>query len=269
MVWIRSCVALMILLLCAVAACGCEATVSPPPIIRPTSPALTPSPPPATPTSEPPPTPSPPTPEWIADQQMTMTEAASADIPELGYLTRYDIDLAIGVESLTLHGRQVTRYTNKADTELEELYFNLFPNSSRFGGSMEIESARITEQEVPFDYELDGTVARVALPQPLLPGESITVTLDFTARVPHVQKNYYLVFVSAQGVLSLGDWHPMVAVHDDEGWNLEYPEGTIGEIVYSESAFYTVRITQPTALDMVATGEEPQRIYNDRCAIST
>jgi len=262
MVWIRSYVALVILLLCAVAACGCEATVSPTPIIRPTSPAVTPSAPPATPTSEPPPTPSPPTPDWIADQQMAMTEAARSHILELGCLTRYDIDLAIGVESLTLHGRQVTWYTNKADTELEELYFNLFPNSSRFGGSMEIDSARITGQEVPFDYELDGTVARVALPEPLLPGECITVTLDFTARVPHVQKNYYLVFVSAQGVLSLGDWHPMVAVYDDEGWNLEYPEGTIGEIVYSESAFYTLRLTVPMVLDVVATGVEAQRIDN-------
>lgn len=193
---------------------------------------------------------------------MAMTEDARSDIEILEHLTRYDIELALGMQSLTLHGQQVTRYTNNEGVELHELYFNLFPNSSRFGGTMEIEAASIGDQLVPVDYVLGDTAAKLVPPGPLLPGEAVTVTLHFTARVPHVEKNYYLVFVYAAGVLSLGDWHPMVAVYDDGGWNLEYPQGTVGEIVNSESAFYAVQVTLPVELDVVASGVEAERILN-------
>jgi len=193
-----------------------------------------------------------------------MTHAARSDILGLEHLTRHEIDLAMGIESLNLSGSQTTFYTNNSPDTLEEIYFNLFPNSSRFAAWMEIGALAVDGVTQPFEYQRDGTVARVRLPKPLPPGETTTVTLDFTARVPHVQKNYYLVFAMAQGVLSLGDWHPMLAVYDRGGWNLEYPEGTIGEIVFSESAFYTVRVTLPQGLGLVviATGVRAERILN-------
>jgi aminopeptidase N len=218
----------------------------------------------ATPSPSPEHTPTPTPPAWLAQQQMAMTREARSDLLALEDLTRYDIDLTIGVESLVLTGRQTTEYTNNSGEPLPELYFNLFPNSSRFAASMEISSLSIEGKEQQFEYQRNGTVVRVALPEPLDPGQTTTVAMDFTARVPHVQKNYYLVFAMAQGVLSLGDWHPMVAVYDDQGWNLDYPEGTVGEIVFSESAFYTVRVTLPSgpALDVVATGVESEHTLN-------
>ncbi len=191
-----------------------------------------------------------------------MTEAGRSDVAEFPNLTRYDIDLTIDMDSMSLTGKQHTRYTNNETIELEELYFNLYPNCSRFAASMDIEAASIAGQEVSFDYEPGRTAAKVVLPKPLLPGEVAHATLDFAAQVPQVEENYYLVFVYAQGVLSLGDWHPMLAVYDDEGWNLEFPEGNIGEIVYSESAFYTVRLTLPAGLTVAATGVEAERRLN-------
>jgi aminopeptidase N len=218
----------------------------------------------ATPTNSPAPSPTPTVAAWISHQQMAMTEAARSDVPDLGHLTRCDIDLWIGVESLTITGRQTTVYTNNEPEPLEEIYFNLFPNSSRFAASMDMQEVTVNGSQQDFEYDHEGTVVRVPFPAPLPPREATTVTLDFTARVPHVRKNYYLVFVMAQGVLSLGDWHPMAAVYDDEGWNLEYPEGTVGEIVYSESAFYTVRVTLPDGLglEVIATGVEASRTTN-------
>jgi hypothetical protein len=194
-----------------------------------------------------------------------MTEEAAADILQLDNLCRYEIDLDVGIQSLTLSGTQVTWYVNTSADTLEEIYFNLFPNSSRFAASIEVHKVTTGREEVHFQYDRAGTVLRVPLRQPLAPGDSTIIGLDFTARVPHVQKNYYLVLAMAQGVLSLGDWHPMVAVYDEEGWNLGYPEGTVGEIVFSESAFYTVRITIPQGLglDVVATGLQAQHTVND------
>jgi len=254
---------LLVVLLGAVTiGCAGEPVLSPTPVVAPIRTPFDQTLPTPTPTAVPVATSSPSVPDWIAHQEIAMTEAAKSDVSELDHLTRYDIDVTIGMESLSLTGRQQTQYTNSGTVALEELYFNLFPNSSRFAASMDIEAASIAGQEVPFDYELGRTAAKVVLPKRLLPGEAITVTLDFAARVPHVQENYYLVFVYAQGVLSLGDWHPMVAVYDDEGWNLEFPEGNIGEIVYGESAFYTVRLTLPEGPSVVATGVEAERMLN-------
>jgi hypothetical protein len=223
------------------------------------------------PTPTPAPTPSTTPPAWIGEQQAAMTREAQPDVLALDSLTRYDIDLSIGLESLTISGRQTMTYTNNSPDVLEELYFNLFPNSSRFAGSIEIGEVEVDGRPQAFEYERQATVAKVPLPDPLAPGETTTVELDFTARVPHVEKNYYLVFVMAQGVLSLGDWHPMVAVYDDQGWNLEYPEGTVGEIVFSESAFYTVRLTLPQVpgTPSVQTAARPSFTTVDRREIST
>ncbi len=245
-----------------VTGCGGEAVVSPTSVVPPMPTPFDQTLPTPTPTAGPVATPPPSVPDWIAQQEMAMTEAAKPELGELKHLTRYDIDLTIDMESLSLAGRQQTRYTNNESIELEELYFNLFPNSSRFAGSMDIEGVSIAGKEVPLEYERGGTAAKVVLPEPLPPGESTAVNLDFTAQVPQVEENDYLVFVYAQGVLSLGDWHPMVAVYDDEGWNLEFPEGNVGEIVFSESAFYTVRLTLPAGLTVFATGIEAERTLN-------
>jgi aminopeptidase N len=253
-------VILVLLLLSLLPAMGCvsQSVPSPAASASPQWPSITT--PRATLSPQPERTPTPSPPAWLAQQQMAMIQEARSDLLVLENLTRYDIDLSIGVESLLLTARQTTEYTNNSEHPMPELYFNLFPNSSRFAASLEITALSVDGTEHQFEYQRDGTVARVSLPTPLAPGETTTVTMGFTARVPHVQKNYYLVFAMAQGVLSLGDWHPMVAVYDDEGWNLEYPESTVGEIVFSESAFYTVRVTLPggTGLHVVATGIEAE-----------
>ena len=251
---------LVLLLLSQLLASGCVPWQAAPP-----TPSASPAGPPptmhaSTPTPGPHPTPSAIPPAWIAEQQTAMTREAQSDVLALDSLTRYDIDLSIGIESLTLTGRQTTTYTNNSPQVLDELYFHLFPNSSRFAASMEIGELSVDGLARPFEYERQGAVAKVPLANPLTPGETTSVALDFTARVPHVQKNYYLVFIMAQGVLSLGDWHPLVAVYDDQGWNLAYPEGTVGEIVFSESAFYSVRLLLPQGLglEVIATGVEAE-----------
>ncbi|MDH4209473.1 MAG: hypothetical protein OEV76_11410, partial [Anaerolineae bacterium] len=205
----------MPLLLTVFLLAGCVPVASPTVVLLPTTlPTKTPpASPQPTPTALPAPSPAPP--GWLAEQQMAVIEEAHADLLHLQDLLRYDIDLTIGIESLTLTGRQVTTYTNNSADTLDEIYFNLFPNSSRFGASMEVNSVSVGEDQLDFEYERARTVLSAPLRDPLAPGESLTITLDFSARVPHVQKNYYLVFAMAAGVLSLGDWHPMVAVYDE------------------------------------------------------
>ena len=54
----------------------------------------------------------------------------------------------------------------------------------------------------------------------------------------------------------LADWHPILAVYEeDDGWVLPEPT-SFGDPTYAPSAFYDVRIAAPENLEVVATGVE-------------
>jgi aminopeptidase N len=50
----------------------------------------------------------------------------------------------------------------------------------------------------------------------------------------------------------------MIAVYDDEGWNIEIAP-QIGDIIYADSSFYLVRITAPGELKVVTSGQAIDR----------
>jgi aminopeptidase N len=55
------------------------------------------------------------------------------------------------------------------------------------------------------------------------------------------------------GVLALANAYPIIPVYDDEGWNVEMAS-PYGDALYSDTAFYTVRITAPADLALAASG---------------
>ncbi len=59
-------------------------------------------------------------------------------------------------------------------------------------------------------------------------------------------------------VLALSAWYPMLAVYDDQGWNLD-PPSDIGDSIYSETAFYDVSVQIPENFKVVTTGIEAKR----------
>ena len=54
----------------------------------------------------------------------------------------------------------------------------------------------------------------------------------------------YGIFNLTDDVLSLAGWYPILAVYDDEGWNID-PVSSIGDSVYSDIAYYTVEVIVP------------------------
>jgi aminopeptidase N len=53
----------------------------------------------------------------------------------------------------------------------------------------------------------------------------------------------------------------MIAVFDDEGWNIENPP-EYGDIVYADSGFYVVRVTAPARQTLVASGIQIEQTTN-------
>jgi hypothetical protein len=102
--------------------------------------------------------------------------------------------------------------------------------------------------QVQYPMAPDSTVAHVPLPEPLAPGDSITVTLEWDARpstVPRRQGRRGRQWDFAQ-------WYPKVAVYDRGGWEYN-PLRPAGEL-YGEFGTYDVTLVVPDDQVIGATG---------------
>ncbi len=197
-----------------------------------------------------------------------MRPEAEDDLASLSDLTRYDIDVTIDYDNLTFEGWQVVDYTNTEHTPLDEINFRLFPNGQKaYGnGSLIVTGVTIDGERVDTALSLNDTVLEVRLPAILKPSESVRLTLRFRGAVPRdfgesgasstgsgQSRSGYGIYNFADNVMALSGWYPILAVFDDEGWNLD-PTSAVGDSVYSDAAFYTVDIEAPDDLTVVATG---------------
>jgi len=100
-------------------------------------------------------------------------------------------------------------------------------------------------------YIIGGTVMAIGLPEPLQPGASTTVSMDFSFTVPPVGAPR----MGQDGeVWYLGYWYPQMAVYDDiRAWHTD-PYLGLGEH-YMGYGDYEVRITVPGGWLVAATGE--------------
>ncbi|MDT8307131.1 MAG: M1 family metallopeptidase [Anaerolineae bacterium] len=181
-----------------------------------------------------------------------LVASAQGVLDELPLATVYHMDVRIDQSLALLEGMQELRYANAEDVALEELYFRLYPNL--MGGAIAVEELLVNGVPVTPGYELAASALRVPLPVPLQPGEQVVLRLEFTVTVPQGEGGgHYGTFILDEEILALAHFYPIVAVYDDEGWNLEIPpEG--GDMVYSDSAFYRVRVTAPAGLTLAASG---------------
>ena len=205
------------------------------------------------------PTPSPtptltPIPDPLAAHAQALIPSARNDLLLLSDLPRYDIEIEIAWNEGVLWGRQSITYTNRSPDSLAELWLMLYPNSVRFGAEMKVSELKADGE--PVKVALDGlpTALRVPLPEPLPPGRVVTLEVDFAVLVPHDEVNTDRVLVYAHDTFVLGDWYPVLAVYDHTGWNISFPPTHIGEQVFSETAFYDVRVTLPADAVVIASG---------------
>jgi len=107
----------------------------------------------------------------------------------------------------------------------------------------------------------DRTVMVVPLPREVAPGESVTVYLEWTAKVPRT--------VARTGVVGnfyfLAQWFPKVGVLQDEGWNCHQFHASTE--FFSDYGVYDVQLTVPAGWIVGATGVEREARDNaDRTA---
>lgn len=170
----------------------------------------------------------------------------------------YKMEVTMDVKSYQYSGKQELLYTNNSNDTLKRVYYHLYNNAFQPGSEMdarlqsipdpdgrmvtkvknaegkEINKSRIAQlkpNEIGFlkisNFKQDGilattkevgTILEVDLAQPLLPGRSTLLTLDFNGQVPvQIRRSGRN---NKEGVeLSMAQWYPKMAEFDFEGWH--------------------------------------------------
>ncbi|MFQ5794844.1 MAG: M1 family metallopeptidase [Candidatus Bipolaricaulia bacterium] len=201
--------------------------------------------------------------------RVAMIPTAQRDLDQLGDLPRYWIEMTIDLEARVrpnFTGRERILFTNHEKLSLKDLYLRLYPNGGAgYGnGRLTVTEIRLDGQPVRFQLEIDGTAVRVPLPEPLAPGEELMLEAVFTGRVANALRGEgigYGVYSQLNGLLTLANGYPILAVLDDDGWNLD-PVGGPGDAVYSDVGLYEVSITVPETAQVAASGIEMEASQN-------
>jgi len=186
----------------------------------------------------------------------------------------YDIQVTL-IDSLNqISGHESLTYINNSPNKLDFLWIHLWPNAyknrksalakqkfnsfstkmhflpdSSFGW-IDINDVMAAGHFLDWDYRSEDTldVAKFMLNEPLAPGDTVIIDLDFSVQVPNV--------VSRLGHFGhhyeLTQWYPKPAVYDASGWHpMSYLDR--GEF-YSEWGDFNVSITLPKNYRVAATG---------------
>ncbi len=186
----------------------------------------------------------------------------------------YTIVATLDPDRNTVTGRETIRYTNNAPVALPYLWMFLEQNicgaesvtnqlhqpplvfqgsvfdfsCPGFTGGVTLTALRSGGHDVA--HTVHGTTMRVDLPEPLAPGATIELQVEWQFPVPP----YGAGRMGHDGALyEIAQWYPRMAVYDDvHGWNHE-PYIGAGEF-YLEYGAFDVSITLPASFVVAATG---------------
>ncbi|OGX68528.1 MAG: EnpEP protein [Paenibacillus sp. RIFOXYA1_FULL_44_5] len=188
----------------------------------------------------------------------------------------------------TLEGTQTLTWENPGTKPVDQLYFHLYPNAFmsknttfmlESGGKLrndKMKEGSFGSMTVSKILTLDGkdltpslqyvrpddgnqndyTLARIRLPQAVMPHEKVTLRMNFTDKLPVVfaRMGYLNDFIMA------GQWFPKIAVYEPKGtrgltedaWNLHQYHGD--SEFYADFGTFDVNIKVPTDYIVAATG---------------
>lgn len=186
-------------------------------------------------------------------------------------VTTYKIAATLDPSTMTVAAEESVTVVNTYETELNSLYFHLYPAAFREGARFSpVEDGKISEA-YPQGVDYGGiAVSQVAVggeacsweiggededmlmisELALMPGDSLDVSMSFTLDVPQIRHRfgYY------DNIINLGNWYPVLSVYEDGAWRTD-PYYAAGDPFYSDVANYTVSLKAPTGWNVAGTGK--------------
>ncbi len=194
----------------------------------------------------------PPPDPFLERQRAALVPSCQDDLALLVGVPRYVVTATLNAADLTLTGRQTIRYVNRTGKPLRDIVLRLYPNLPQYIGGLGLDEVRRGEKVLEWSYEAEDTAARVILPQPLAPQETLALDVEFHAKAQAINQDYVL-YGQARGLLSLPSTLPLLATFGADGWRVDIAESH-GDAVLADVALFEVRLTAPETLAVVTTG---------------
>ena len=157
----------------------------------------------------------------------------------------YRMDISFDVATHQYQGTQKLLYQNNSPDTLHRVFYHLYYNAFQPGSMMDVRSrtiadpdprvtdriSKLTKEEMgyihvktlaqngqPVDYTEEETILSVWLVNPLLPGESTTLEMEFEAQAPLMVRRAGCD--SKEGIdYSMAQWYPKLCEYDYMGWH--------------------------------------------------
>ncbi len=176
---------------------------------------------------------------------------------------RYTLDVTLDVISRTLTGTGDVLVTNTSREPWNQLFFRLYPNLEQYGGDMLVQNIALDGRPTSFTYEDENSSLRVLLPKPFLPGDKVTVHMNWSLLYPTFVDDHavYVLFGRSQEMTSLPLFYPSLAVFTDGAamgsgaWWRDL--GTVrGDAAFDPIALFSVNAVLPSDMVPVSSGTE-------------
>lgn len=181
---------------------------------------------------------------------------------------KYTADLTYLDTDATLQGTLHVATTNTTGGEQDKIYFHLYPNQfkepidgpewefvrgpSPTPGWIEIEDIKVNNQKA--DYKVESTILEIQMDEWKV-NSSAELDIQFKFQLPSNYSNASYDYAAVW----LGNFLPIQAVHDKNGWNLD-PYSPFGNPFYSETANYDVTMNAPAKFEILSNAEEANAI---------
>ncbi|MGE5370416.1 MAG: M1 family metallopeptidase [Solirubrobacterales bacterium] len=182
--------------------------------------------------------------------------------------TQYQMALFLDVGRSELTGSSMISTRNTAGMELNEIWVGTFPNTMKTAegtpaprdaypsgfnpGWLTVQ--RVTVNGLPAVFEDKGAGGRIVPHRPIPPAVPIVIAMEWKARIPNAAYR----FGTRNGIFMLGNFYPILSVHDGSGWHL--PVNTkYGDPFYAQCADYLVRLTLPDGYEVASSGVETEK----------
>lgn len=184
----------------------------------------------------------------------------------------YTLNVRVLPEAQRLEGNGQIVYHNNSPNVLEELHLELVQNIHAEGavrhevvevtGGVELNRVAVggltlpTENEIESEgphYDVAGTNLAIYPPEPIGPGESVTIDIGWAFQIPQQGAGARMGYQS-DNLVYIAYWYPKMAVYDDVvGWYTEPFTGTAE--FYADFGHYDVTIEAPEGWIVWSTGE--------------
>ncbi len=181
----------------------------------------------------------------------------------------YTIDVKLDTGRHWVSGSESIHYVNNSPDTLHQFYLHLYPNAFRnknvpyqedenrkynlvLRGIPDskkgwIDLADVRVGDTPVTVDVDGTIAHMNLPRPLMPGDSMTVAFGFDGKVREsADRSGY-----RGDHYDMAQWYPKVVVYDENGF---HPDQFMTGEFYGEFGTFDVNIEVPDHYVVVGTG---------------